>query len=357
MLNFTVGPVQTENSIRAVLAQNIPYFRTPEFSLVMKENEQLILKMLNAENGSRAVFLTGSGTCGMEAAVMNLLSVDDKALVVNGGSFGARFAELLNLHQIPFSEIKPEFGCGISFADLEPFGDKGYTAFLVNLHETSVGVLYSLPVIAEFCKKNGIFLIVDAISSFIADELDMSAYNVGAVIIGSQKALALSPGLCIIALNGEGVARANNINPKIMYMNLKSALLDGERGQTPFTPAVGTILQLNKRLKVIDENGGIAAERQKIQNLALHFRNGIKDLPFTVCSNSLSNAVTPLKPNSASAYKIFEILKDEYGIWVCPNGGALKDTLFRVGHIGDLTLQDNQTLINALFDMQKRGLL
>ena len=67
--------------------------------------------------------------------------------------------------------------------------------------------------------------------------------------------------------------------------------------------------------------------------------------------------MTPLRPTTASAYDIFLTLKDEYNIWVCPNGGSLKDKIFRVGHIGDLTVEDNDELIEALKDMQVRGLI
>ena len=74
-------------------------------------------------------------------------------------------------------------------------------------------------------------------------------------------------------------------------------------------------------------------------------------------SQSPSNAVTSLHPQKASAYDIFTILKDEYNIWICPNGGALRDEVFRVGHIGALTPADNTTLIEAMQDMEKRGLL
>ena len=71
----------------------------------------------------------------------------------------------------------------------------------------------------------------------------------------------------------------------------------------------------------------------------------------------MSNAVTPLHPTTASAYDIFMTLKDEYDIWVCRNGGELKDKVFRVGHIGFLTTDDNDTLIAAFRDMKKRGLI
>jgi aspartate aminotransferase-like enzyme len=103
--------------------------------------------------------------------------------------------------------------------------------------------------------------------------------------------------------------------------------------------------------------GGVEAEIQRIHQLAADFREKIKDLPLEIVSESLSNAVTPLHPITASAYKIFEILKDEYDIWVCPNGGKLKEKLFRVGHMGDLKPEDNTTLVNSLKDMRSRGLI
>ena len=60
---------------------------------------------------------------------------------------------------------------------------------------------------------------------------------------------------------------------------------------------------------------------------------------------------------TASANDIFLTLKDEYGIWVCPNGGELKDKIFRVGHIGELSIEDNDKLIAALKDMQERKMI
>ena len=71
----------------------------------------------------------------------------------------------------------------------------------------------------------------------------------------------------------------------------------------------------------------------------------------------MSNAVTPLHPLNASAYDIFLKLKDEYGIWVCPNGGDMAEKVFRVGHLGNLSPEDNTILVDALKDMQAKGLL
>ena len=357
MINFTVGPVQSCNEVRAIGSENVPYFRTPEFSAVMKENEALMKKFAKAPASARVVFITGSGTASMEASVMNTLTKDDKAIVINGGSFGERFVEICELHEIPFAEIKLNAGKALTEEMLRPYENAGYTAFIVNVHETSTGVHYDMDLISAFCKRNGLFLIVDAISSFLADAFDMEAYGADIMITGSQKALACPPGVSVIVLSEKAVARVAASKTKCMYLDLKSALSNGERGQTPFTPAVGILLQINARLKSIEAGGGVESETAKIAALAEDFRTKISELPFEIVSDSMSNAVTPLHPLTASAYDIFVTLKDEYEIWVCPNGGALSQTIFRVGHIGELTAEDNDKLISALKDMQKRGLI
>lgn len=357
MLNFTVGPVQSEDAVREVGSQQVPYFRTPEFSAVMLENEALMKKFAKAGEDARVVFLTGSGTASMEAAVMNAFDETDKLLIVNGGSFGQRFVEICQLHGLRFSQISLEPGRALTAAHLLPYENQGYTGFLVNMHETSTGVLYDMPLISDFCRRNGLFLVVDAISAFLADPFDMGTLGADMMITGSQKALACPPGISVIVLSAKAVDRVNSHRCRCMYLDLKSALKNMERGQTPFTPAVGTLLQIHTRLRGIEAEGGVEAETARIAALAADFREKILEMPFEIVSESMSNAVTPLHPRNASAYDIFTILKDEYGIWVCPNGGAMAQKIFRVGHIGALTCQDNTTLINALKDIQKRGLL
>ncbi len=357
MINFTVGPVQSDENIRSIGYEQVPYFRTPEFSNIMFENENLMLKFTNAPQNSRAVFITGSGTASMEAVVMNTVTSNDKAIVVNGGSFGQRFVNLLRLHNIPFDELKLDVGQALTREMLNKYKNCGYSSFFVNVLETSTGVHYDIDVISEFCKEQHLFLVVDAISSFLADPLDISKLEIDVMITGSQKALACPPGISIIVLSEHAINRIYSTETKCMYLDLKEALNNGKRGQTPFTPAVGILRQINTRLIEIEQAGGVESEILKISSLANYFRQKIVDLPFEIVSQSLSNAVTPLHPTTASAYDIFTILKDEYQIWVCPNGGATKDTIFRVGHIGDLKKSDYDVLINALYDMQRRGLI
>ena len=357
MLNFTVGPVMSSDKVRAIGAEQVPYFRTAEFSAVMLENEKYMLEYAKAPEGSRAVFMTCSSTGSMEAVVMNCFSKDDKVLVINGGSFGQRFVELCEIHEIPHVVLKLEHGKKLTKERLYEYDNQNFTGLLVNVDETSTAVLYDTMMIGEFCKKNNMFFVCDCVSAFLADPFNMAECGADVMITGSQKVLACPPGISIIVLAPRGLERVAASKARTMYFDLKDALKNQERGQTPFTPAVGILLQINERLKEIDRNGGADAEVARVAAQAEDFRTKIKELPFEFVSESPANGVTSVHPTTAKAYDIFLTLKDEYGIWICPNGGDMKDTIFRVGHIGALTHEDNTTLINALKDMQKRGLL
>ena len=357
MLNFTVGPVMSGDAVRAIGSEQVPYFRTPEFSAVMLESERLVMQFAHAPQGSRVAFITGSGTASMEATVMNVLTERDKVIVVNGGSFGERFVQLCQVHHIPHTEIHLDYCQPLTEAHLAPLAGQDYTALLVNMGETSTGVLYDMPMISRFCSDNGLLLVVDAISTFLADPFDMEQLGADVMITGSQKALACPPGISLIVLSPRALMRVEANDARCMYLDLKSALKNGERGQTPFTPAVGTLLQINCRLREIAAHGGAEAEVERVCALAADFRNRMAGLPLQLASPSPSNAVTSVRPLHASAYDIFTVLKDEYGIWICPNGGELRDSIFRVGHIGALTPADNTTLLEAMRNMQRRGLL
>lgn len=357
MINFTVGPVQSSDEVRKIGSEQVPYFRTNEFSDIMLENEKLIKEFAKTSDDSKVAFITGSGTAAMEASIINTLTKEDKVLIVNGGSFGQRFVKLCEIHKISFDQIVLDTGQPLTKDILSQYDGQEYSGFIVNIHETSTGVHYDLNMISEYCKKNDLFLIVDAISSFLADDINMENQKIDVLITGSQKALACPPGISIIVLSQRAVDRVYRIDSGCLYLDLREALENAKRGQTPFTPAVGILRQINTRLKEIKSAGGVETEIKRISSLAKYFRNAIKDLPFEEVTSSPSNAVTALHPTTAKAYDIFTELKDNYGIWICPNGGALKDSIFRVGHIGCLNNDDYDVLVDAFLDLQKRGLI
>ena len=357
MLNFALGPVMSSDLILNIGSQQTPYFRTPEFSKINLENEKLMKELVFADEDARAIFLTGSGTSGMEATVMNVFNEEDKVLIVNGGGFGQRFVDLCKLHNIPCDDIKVDFESCLTKEMLDEYEDKDYTAFMVNVCETSSGVHYDIDLISDFCKRNNLLLVVDAVSSFLADYINMKEHKVDVILTGSQKALACPPGIAIIVLSPEAIDRVNKNTCKSMYFDFEDMLINGVRGQTPYTPAITIILQLNSRLKQIHEDGGVLKEIERISSIAEDFRTKIEQFPFEVRCKCLSNAVTTVHSNEILEANLVEILKNEYDIWVSTARDDLsKDMIFRVGHMGALTFEDNDKLIDALKDIQKRGL-
>lgn len=342
---FTPGPVKMYPETLEIGGKQTPYFRNQKFSEVVLESEALLLEFLNAPEGSRVVFLTASGTAGMEASVMNLLTREDNTLVVTGGGFGKRFASMCQSYNLPHATIDPQ---GSNLKDIQEHVDASrYSALLVNAHETSIGLLYDLDAIGAFCHQNNLLHIVDAISMFVTDEIDMKKHHIDAVIISSQKGLALPPGLTMVVLNKRAQEKLNDVQSH--YFNFKNYLEDGKRGQTPYTPAVTIMLQLQARLRQIKREGGIKSTIAHAKKIATHFREKIDGLPLTFYTPYMPNAMTALTPtNHQSAFEIVQDLENNYKTIVCPNGGNLKDTLFRVSHMGNITHSDTDHLIEIL---------
>lgn len=347
---FTPGPVKMSDDILAIGAEQTPYFRNAEFSKILLECEKNLLKIVNAPKESKVLFLTASGTAGMESTVQNLIAKDDKTIIINGGGFGQRFVDICNLHNIENINLKLENNNLSDTKILQKYSDSN--VLLINAHETSIGTLYDLESVGDFCKSNDILNIVDGISMFVTDELDMQKFSIDALILSSQKGLALPPGISMIILTPNVMKR---LQPKSsIYFDFKRYLTDGERGQTPFTPAVTILLQLHFRINQIVKNG-IENEIQKAKDIAEYFRDSIKDLPLKLFSDFMPNAITTLTPTDGKlAWIIVKDLDEKYNVIVTPNGGELKDKIFRVSHMGAMTKEYTDILIDALYDYYKR---
>lgn len=253
---FTVGPVEMFPRTLETRNKQIPYFRCEEFSNVMFEIEERLKVLLKTDIDSKCAIITGSGTAAMEAVVSNSLDADDKVLVINGGSFGARFSQLCDIYNISHDEVIVPFGEALSEKHLERYEEIDYTVMLVNIHETSTGQLYDINLLKEFCKRKNMRLVVDAISSFLSDDYKMDESSIDCTIISSQKALALAPGLSIVVMNESYYEEKVKDKPmKNLYLSLNEHIKNMERGQTPNTPAVGICYELFDMLRHIQEKG------------------------------------------------------------------------------------------------------
>lgn len=326
----------------------IPYFRTKEFSELMMDSDRLLRNFMNAGEGAKSIYLTASGTAAMESVVMNCLTCEDKALIIEGGTFGHRFAEICRIHHIPHISLHLNPDEKLTDAHIRDFDGQGVTALLVNIDETSTGQLYDVKILSDFCRRNYCYFIVDAISSFLIDPYDMVGNGIDVTIVSSQKGMCIAPGLSVVVLSGRMIAnRIKDRSIDSLYFNYSEYLKNFERGQTPFTPCVGILLEMNRALHMIHEEG-VSSFLEKIDRVAKDFRSRTKELPVSLPSFPLSNAVTPLIFKDKIAKRVFEILKTEHGIFVNPTGGDREETVLRVAHIGDITVKDNEMLISAM---------
>jgi len=343
---FTPGPVMMDPASLDLGARQMIYHRTAEFSDTILNCQRMLKAAAGAAGGDRVVILTASGTAAMEAAVLNLLPPSATAYWINGGDFGKRFGEICRCHGAAEVEISLEPGRQIRPSDL-PVPDGPGGVLLVNHHETSTGTVYDLDLLSHYCRQHGLLLVVDAIGSFLADPLAMTRQGIDALLFSSQKALGLPPGLSFAVLNHRALARARAGRPRSYYFNFRRYLEDGERGQTPFTPAIGIIRQLERRLQTILERGTDRVTAS-VRTLAEDFRGRLDGLPFRLFSESPSNALTALQPTGGLAPDYYVRRLREHGCTVCPNGGDLGRKIFRVGHLGALAVEDNARLVAAL---------
>lgn len=345
---FTVGPTQMREEVLKVRHQQIPYFRTSEFSELMLDSDALLKKFMKAPKSSKSIYLTASGTASLEATVMNCMNKTDTVLVVNGGTFGQRFVDLFKLHGIEYIEIRLTDEEALTKKHFEEFDEMKFSFVVANIDETSTGQLYDINLLREFAIRNDAYLIIDAISSFLIDPYDMEGNNIDATIISSQKGLCIAPGLSPIIISERLYnERVKNNGIQSLYFNFNHYIDNFKRGQTPFTPAVGVCYEMNEMLHMIDEEGYDNYLR-RINQVALDFRTRIIDLPVTIPSYPLSNAITPIRFKRPIAKEIFNVLKDKYNIYVNPTGGKNELYVLRIAHIGDITVDDNKMLVDIL---------
>lgn len=346
---FTIGPVELYQSTKEVRLHDFVYFRTDEFSELVKNCLSKLSKLLGNNEPNSLIYFAASGTAVMEATVENCVSGNDKVLVINGGTFGHRFCELLEYHRKNYSSIDLKWNETLTQNHLEPFENKNYTMLFVNLHETQTGQLYDIKMLSDFCQRNNMMLVVDAISTFLADEYNMEKYGIDLTIISSQKGLCLSPGMSFVSFSKRMLDKIEKMPlPASKYFDFKDYLKNITRGQTPYTPPVLVMYELQDMLELIEKEGGLNARLSNVKEKAEYFRKKVKELGLTIPDYPLSYALTPLYFEGVDAYEVIQVLKNKFRIFVNPCGGDLAQSLCRVTHIGNTTLEDIDDLLEKL---------
>jgi len=342
-----VFPGNIDESIMEIGSRPFVYMRTDEFSAINKESERLLLELIHCDG--RTIIYTGSGTGAMSAVVENYVSTKNKAFVIDGGSFGHRWYSLCTYYGISAVDWKVPFAQDIDYSALEQaVASEKPDVFLCQHHETSTGQLFDLEKISDICHKYGVSLVVDVISSFLAEPLDMDALGIDICITSTQKGLNIPPGLSVLFLS----KRLDNCTfaHRGYYWDFDDNLSNLRRGQTPFSPATILYLQLNARLRQLKSEGGESANIEAVRHRALHFRKLCGKYGWTVPAETPSYAVTGFQTTDTAERKVFRGLIEKYDTYIMP--GSVPG-FYRVSHMGLQSDEELDLLAERIAELER----
>ena len=342
-----VFPGDIAPRIAAIGSEPFIYMRTDAFSQINKESERMLLDLIHCKGG-RTIIYTGSGTGAMSAVVENYVSTKQKAFVIDGGSFGHRWFQLCEYYGIPVFDFKVPFAKDIDYTLLEQkVASERPDVFLCQHHETSSGQLFDLEKISGICHRYGVSLVVDVISTFLAEPLDMGALDIDICITSTQKGLNIPPGLSILFFSPK--LDGYTFNHKGYYWDFDDNFANLKRGQTPFSPATILYLQLHARLNQLVEEGGENKNIADVRHRALHFRALCNKYGWNVPAENPSYAITGFQTRDTSERVIFKGLIDKYDTYIMPGGVP---GFYRVSHMGLQSDEDLDRLAAAIHEFE-----
>lgn len=342
-----VFPGNIDESIMAIGSQPFIYMRTDAFSAINKESEQILLDLIHCKGG-RTIIYTGSGTGAMSAVVENYVTIKKKAFVIDGGAFGHRWFQLCEYYGVPCIDYVVPFAKDIDYKDLEArIAYERPDVFLCQHHETSSGQLFNLNEISRICHKYDVSLIVDVISSFLAEEIDMDGLGIDICITSTQKGLNIPPGLSVLFFNRK--LNGQVFNHKGYYWDFDDNFSNLKRGQTPFSPATILYLQLHARLKQLQAEGGERKNIEDIRHRAVYFRKLCRQYGWSIPADTPSMAITGFQTNDTTERKIFKGLMEKYDTYIMP--GSIPG-FYRVSHMGLQTDEDLDQLAAQIHELE-----
>ncbi len=345
------GPTSLPGDVREAGSRQMINHRGPEFAAILARVERRVKPFFGT--GQQILFLTCSGSGGLEAAVVNTLSPGDRVLAVSIGAFGDRFAKIAQLYGADVTKLDVEWGRA---ADAELVraalhANPGYRAVLVTHNETSTGVMNPLETIAAaiHAEAPDALILVDGVSGLGGVPFEMDAWGLDAVVTASQKTWMSAPAIAMIALSDRAwQANATAKMPRA-YFDLASARDFAAKGQTPYTPAIAVMFQLDVALDMMEREGMDGVYRRHAA-VAAATRAGLEALGFRLFADPahFSSTVTNAWLPDGVEWKAFNAALLERNLVIAGGQGKLAGKTLRVGHLGDVTLEDILAVFSVL---------
>jgi len=346
------GPTPCPPEVLAAVGRPMINHRGPEYKKMLLETTEELKQVFQTKND--LYILTGSGTGGLEAAAVNLLSPGDKILSVSIGVFGDRWANIARTFGADVTKLNFEWGTA---ADPDAVAkaikaNPGIKAVLVTHNETSTGVTNDLEAIARVVKGAGKLLLVDAISSLSSIDLPVDRWGCDVVVTGSQKGWMVPPGLAMVSISAAAWKAYEQATMPRFYWDFGKAKNYLERGENPWTPAVSVVFGLSVALKMLLKEGiqNIFARQKRIGQMT---RDGVKALGLSVFAEAehASNTVTSVSvPAGVDVNKLRQLMQSQHGIVLAGGQQHLGGKIFRIGHMGLVSEADIKELLASLKD-------
>jgi serine---pyruvate transaminase len=347
---FTPGPTQIPPDVVLAEASPMIHHRTSEFSEIFVNVSEDLKYIFQTKKGEVFTFAS-SGTGGMEACVVNALSQGDKAVVVRGGKFGERWADICEVFGVTVVPVDVENGRAVKPDVLDDTikMEKGVKAVFVTLSETSTGVVHDIEGIAKVVKGHNLLLIVDAISGIGVHPLMMDDWGIDIAVTGSQKGCMLPPGLAFVCVAQSAWESIEKSDLPKYYWSFKKMQKALKNKTTAYTPAISLIMAAGKALSMIRDEG-IENVWSRHAMLAHATREGIKALGLELfAGDASSNVLTSVKaPEGINIDSAIKKLRDETGITITGGQDELKGKIFRIGHMGYVNEFDIVLAISAV---------
>jgi aspartate aminotransferase-like enzyme len=340
----TPGPTPIPPQVAAAMTIPMINTRGDTFSRLHREVAEKLQPLFQTKEQVYVLPSTGSG--GWEAAMVNFVPTGAKVLNIVIGYFGERWVKANRA--LGFDVVQLDYAAGecanpFDVAACLAEHQGAIQAICLQHNETSTGVFNPLREIAAEAKKYGTLVIVDAISSLGALPLSMDEWGLDVVYTSSQKALMCPPGLLIIAASQQAWQRARSVHNPRSYFDLQGYRRDFERGLTPYTPALSLYYGLKAALEMLEREGGVCT-MQRHALMGRMCRTGIKAIGLELLcqdENYASSTVTAIKiPQTVDACQFRHVALDIFGVVLAAGQGALKETIFRIGHMGYITPND-----------------
>lgn len=345
---MTPGPAEVPPETLLELAKPVFHHRTKEFrQILMAVTEDLKYIF---QTTSDVFILTASGTGAMEASVSNLLAPGEKALCVRGGKFGERWSELAERFGAQAINLDVEWGKAVDPAAIaaELRKDPDIAAVYTTLCETSTGVVTDIEAIGRIVAPTGACLVVDGISAVGAMAMKTDEWGVDMLVVGSQKALLLPPGLAFLSVSPKAWGRVEKAPRRSYYFDLIAAREALKDEDTPFTPANTLVAALRKSLARLRAEG-VEAIWARHARIAEATRAAVRALGLQVYASAPADALTAvLLPAGIDAEKARSLMRAKYGIVVAGGQEKLKGKIIRIGHLGYIDALDTLGAIAAL---------